>query len=157
MAIMLQMVCGSIADIYFFVSVYTILLYIILGSPTLTPDIVHPCPGETVTLTCVVTDGDRLYWEVDYSDSSWSDVSTQRYSVTDNQGKIIPYTNNVGHTIKFNLTDNTHLTSTASTTVVREMNGTRIYCRDAVNNGANAVIYVVNGKECMKIMFYNYY
>ena len=96
-----------------------------------------------MTITCALTNGDRLYWEVDYSDPSWSDVSTQRYSVTDNQGKIIPHTNNVGHTIQFNLTDNTHLTSTATTTVVQEMNGTIIYCRDEVNNRANAVIYVV--------------
>ena len=112
-----------------------------------------------MTFTCAVTDRDRLYWEVDYSDSSWSDVSTLRYSVTDNLGKIIPHTNNVGHTFKFNLTDNTHLTSTATTTVVQEMNGTKVYCRDAVNNRADAVImiYVVNGKECMKIMLYKYY
>ena len=107
----------------------------------LTPDTVHSCPGETVTFTCAVSDGDRLYWEVDYSDPSWSDVSTLRYSVTDNQGKIIPHTNNVGHTFKFNLTDNTHLTSTATTAVVQEMYGTKIYCRDAVKNQANAVIY----------------
>ena len=95
-----------------------------------------------MTFTCAVTNGDRLYWEVDYSDPGWSDVSTLRYSVTDNQGKIIPHTNNVGHTIKFNLTDNTDLTSTATTTVVQGMNGTRIYCRDTANTQANAVIYV---------------
>ena len=94
-----------------------------------------------MTFTCVVTNGDRLYWEVDYSDPSWSDVSTQRYSVNNSLGIIIPHTNNVGHIFKFNLTDSTHLTSTATTTVVQEMNGTKVYCRDEANYRVNAVIY----------------
>ena len=75
-----------------------------------------------MTFTCVVTNGDRLYWEVDYSDAEWSDVLTQRYSVTDNQGKSFTHKNYVGHIFKFNLTDNTHLTSTATTTVVATRN-----------------------------------
>ena len=123
------------------------------GFPTLTPKETYSCPGETVTFTCAVTNGDRLYWRIDYFDPSFSDVSRQRYLATDKQGDTKRVTNNVGYTFVFNLTSNSPLISTTTTNVSHQLSGTQVYCEDIVSAQAASVIHVVEGmnnsKQCV--------
>ena len=127
---------------------------IVAGLPTLTPKVTYSCPGERVTFTCVVTSGDRLYWEVDYFDPSFSDVSKQRYLEKDKKGDPMMVTNNVGHTFVFNLTSNSPLTSTASTTVSHQLSETQVHCEDKLSNLAVSVIHVVEGMDSSKLYFF---
>ena len=53
------------------------------------------------------------------------------------------FTNNVSHTFVFNLTSNSPLTSTATTTVSHQLSETQVYCEDTVPNLAVSVIHVV--------------
>ena len=108
-----------------------------------------------MTFTCVVTsNGDKLYWEVDYANSSYSNVSRQRYVyfTTDQQGRAISVTNNVEHTFEFTLTSNSPLTSTATTTVSNQLSGTQILCVDQALSHAASVVRVITGKSIATIM-----
>ena len=99
-----------------------------------------------MTFTCNVTDGDRLYWEVDYADSSYSDVSRQRYLATDQPGREISVINNAGHRFDFTLTANSPLTSIATTTVSNQLSGTQVVCEDQFSIQAASVIHVITRK-----------
>ena len=107
-----------------------------------------------MTFTCNVTNGDRLYWEVDYADSSYSDVSRQRYLATDQPGREISVTNNVGHRFDFTLTSNSPLTSIATTTVSNQLSGTQIVCKDQALIQAASVIHVVTRKIIVMNVYY---
>ena len=99
-----------------------------------------------MTFTCNVTDGDRLYWEVDYANSSYSDVSRQRYLATDQPGREVSVTNNAGHRFNFTLTANSPLTSIATTTVSNQLSGTQVVCEDRASIQAASVIHVITRK-----------
>ena len=84
------------------------------GSPFLTPEAVYCCPGERVTITCVVNTGNKLYWDVDYSDPSLPGIHRQRYLATEDQPGLRKH----GNIFEFNLTSNSpSLISTTSTTI----------------------------------------
>ena len=126
-------------------------MYNCAGSVTLTPEISHSCSGEEVTFMCVVTNGDKIYWEVEYSNTAWSDVSPVRFTENDGQGATTSRRNNVGHTFDFTLVSTTPLSSTTNTTVVPLLNGTRVLCRSRRSTSAHAtsesVIHLVTGKN----------
>ena len=112
------------------------------GSPFLTPEAVYCCPGERVTFTCVVNTGNKLYWDVDYSDPSLPDIHGQRYLATEDQ----PGRRKYGNSFEFNLTSNSPtLISTAFTTVQQQLDGTRVHCTDAASLQKTSMIHIVQG------------
>ena len=127
------------------------------GSVRLNPVTSHSCSGDELTFMCVVTNGDMIYWEVNYSNAAWSDVSTVRFTENDGQGATTSRRNNVDHTFNFTLVSTSPLLSTASTTVIPLLNGTRVICRESTSAHATSesVIHVVTGKNelLLKINF----
>ena len=128
----------------------------ITGSPVLTPNVVYSCPGETVTFTCsVINYGERLWWSVDYPDTSWTDVIRQRLSSTEQQSYT--YKNNEEHKFLFTLESNNSLTSTAVTNITHNMDGTLVSCEDASSTDASSMIYVSNGMMFKYLIIVNYH
>ena len=117
----------------------------------LTPEISHSCSGEEVTFMCIVTNGDKIYWEVNYSNAAWSDVSSVRFTENDGQGATTSRRNNVDHTFSFTLLSTSPLSSTASTTAVTQLNGTRVLCRGSTSAHAisESVIHIITGNNLM--------
>ena len=90
--------------------------------------------------------GDQLIWEVDFFDTSVSDIRRQRYLSIDQPGLRKPV-----NPFEFILISNSPtLNSTASTTVQLQLDGTRIYCKDENSIHDVSVIHVTQGiNTCM--------
>ena len=127
-------------------SVKIIYICPIIASPNLNPEVVYSCPGEIVTFTCMVTNGDRLSWEVDIIDSSQSDINRRRFSTDDHPGHEISARTNQGHKFLFTLISISPLTSNATTTMASYLGGTKVHCRNAAMARATSVIHVIDSK-----------
>ena len=117
---------------------------------TLTPEAAYSCLGERVIFTCVVNIGDKMKWNVEYSDPSWTDIRQRISSSTNEPGIPILAVNNVGHRFEFTLTSRSPLTSTATTNITSELSGTLVYCVDETSVQATSEIQIVNGKAIVK-------
>ena len=118
----------------------------VAGSPILTPEGEFFCPGDKKTFSCVVTYGDRLYWEVDLMHPTYSNIGKKRFSTTDQPGSTIHTTNNIGHTFHFTLISTLPFNSTVNTIAAPYLNGAQIKCEDTSSVQATVVVYVVDGK-----------
>jgi hypothetical protein len=120
-----------------------------VGSALLTPSAYYSCPGERVTFNCVVQNGHKLYWDVDFSDPELSNIESQRFvtSMTDTPGSWRSISYDHGYAFEFNLTSRSNspaLISTASTITEQRLEGTRVSCRD-MNVQNTSVIHIVQG------------
>ena len=93
---------------------------------------------------CIVNNGARLHWNVEFSDPELAMIS-QRFLTSDalGQPKFISYTRE--HTFEFNLTSNSPgaLISTASTIAEQRLEGTRVSCRDMNFVQNTSVIHII--------------
>ena len=115
-----------------------------VGSTLLTPTADYSCPGERVTFKCIVKNGSKLQWEVQFSDPELT-IIRQRFLISDALGhpKSINYTR--VHTFEFNLTSNSPgaLISTASTIAEQRLEGTRVSCRGTNSAQNTSVIHII--------------
>lgn len=118
-----------------------------VGSTLLTPTAGYSCPGERVTFNCVVTNGNYLYWDMEFSDPELANIDRQRFLTSHPLGitRSIGYA--PGHTFELNLTSNSlgALTSTASTIAEKRLEGTRVSCQDINSLRNTSVIHIVQG------------
>ena len=124
-----------------------------VGSTLLTPTADYSCPGERVTFKCIVKNGSKLQWEVQFSDPELT-IIRQRFLTSDALGhpKFINYTR--AHTFEFNLTSNSPgaLISTASTIAEWRLEGTRVSCRDMNSAQNTSVIHIIQS-TCITIIY----
>ena len=94
-----------------------------------------------------MTGGNKLYWDVDYADPSFSDIIGKVFRTTDSPGRQISSVNNAGQSFQFTLISTSPLTSNASTVNSRQLSGTQVRCENTLSHSSTSEIQVVAGNK----------
>ena len=109
----------------------------------MTPDNVHSCVGQTITLTCIVTQETAINWLINFIDRSISDIQ-HSFLESDHPGKTLNITNNRHHIFTFML--KTRFVSTVTTTVIQDLEGASVSCEDLSTTEIDmSQIHIING------------